>query len=254
MGLAGTYFSEWAKYRRTPTVWMLALAPPALSAFSGWYLSESGARGSWGELIAFAYLLWGMLCIPAKASLLAGLATVYEERANGWRGLLTRPIRPSAFYLGKLAVLATHVLIGSILLSLSLVAMGLLMTLPGAIWESLAVAAMLSWIASLPLLALHLWVATIGGFEASVAVGTPGLLVAALIGGTSLGDGIWWAVPWAWPVGILSPLFGSLGRGARPDVLDLVLDPGTLLLTGTALSLGGLLAIAGAVSFSRREW
>jgi lantibiotic protection ABC transporter MutG family permease subunit len=255
MSFAGALLSEWVKYRRTPTLLLVALVPPALAAASGWYVRRASPGASWGDLTALAYQLWGMLCVPAGAALLAGLAAVYEERADGWRGLLVRPASPAALYGAKLAVLSLHALLCSLLLVPALLVAGLVSGAGGQVpWGVLLAASVLSWAASLPQLAFGLWLAVSRGFGAAVAAGVPGLLAAMLVGGTSLGGGVWGAVPWAWPVGVLYPVFASVYDG-RPLVLqDFVLDPAVRAVLGVAFVLACLLAVGGGVRFVGREW
>lgn len=51
----------------------------------------------------------------------------------------------------------------------------------------------------LPLIALHLWISLAWGMGASISVGGSGILLSALMN-TSLGDKIWYYIPWGWPV------------------------------------------------------
>jgi lantibiotic protection ABC transporter MutG family permease subunit len=256
MGFVGALSSEWIKYRRTPTLLLVALVPPALAAASGWYARQASPGASWGDLTALAYQLWGMLCVPAGATLLAGLAALYEERADGWRGLFVRSASPAALYGAKLTVLSLHALLCSLLLVPALLVAGLVSGAGGGQlpWGVLLAASVLSWAASLPQLAFGLWLAVARGFGAAVAAGVPGVLTAMLVGGTSLGGGVWEAVPWAWPVGVLYPVFTSVFYGRPLALQDIVLDPVVPAVLGAALVLACLLAIGGCARFVRREW
>jgi lantibiotic protection ABC transporter MutG family permease subunit len=255
MGFGRALLSEWVKYRRTPTLLLVALVPPALAAASGWYVRQASPGASWGDLTALAYQLWGMLWIPAGVALLAGLAALYEERAEGWRGLLARPASPAALYGAKLAVLSLHALLCSLLLVPALLVAGLVSGAGGqAPWGVLLAASALTWAASLPQLAFGLWLAVTRGFGAAVAAGVPGVLAAMLIGGTSLGRGVWGAVPWAWPAGVLYPMFASAYYGRELDLQKITFDPDVPVVLGLALVLACLLAVGGCVRFVRREW
>ncbi|MNW64329.1 hypothetical protein D3C74_426070 [compost metagenome] len=75
---------------------------------------------------------------------------------------------------------------------------------------------------SLALCVLHLFLALAFGLGASVGAGGAGLLVAAIIGTTSIGEAIWPCVPWSWP--------------ARLAGLPALAMPGLPLPEGFALS------------------
>ena len=67
------------------------------------------------------------------------------------------------------------------------------------VWVFVAGAA-LAVIGALPLLALHLWISFAWGMGASVGISFGGLLMAAILGLTGLGSGLWPFIPWTWPV------------------------------------------------------
>lgn len=253
--MAGRIFSaEWLKYRRTATMWLLALTPAGLVAALAWYSSATGRSDSWSDFLGPVYESWAMLCVPAGAALLAGLAVNYEEQVGGWHALRARPVPVGALYGGKLSVLAIHALISTLLLNFLTGIAGTILGAHGPVpWGTLFLAGVLCWIAALPQLAFQLWVAAARGFGASIAVGIPGLLIAALIGGTGLGSGVWPAVPWAWPPGILGAALNLAENGSR----QISSGPGpefyVATITGLALALSAALSVAGLLWFDRQE-
>lgn len=251
--MVGVLLSESLKYRRTFVPKLVLLAPTVLVASLTWYLLVGGRPMTWEALFGLVFQLWTLLFVPAGAALLAGLAAAHEAQAGNWYGLRVRPISPSALYGGKLTILGFHALAGSLLLSVLTAISGTVVGLSGAPWSALLVAGLLSWLAALPLLTLHLWVATAWGVGASVAVGVPGLLAAALIGGTGLGSGVWWVIPWSWPARVALPVLGFF-EGAVAG-LPAGLDPGAYVavICGMALALALSLAAASLVWFGRRE-
>ncbi|BBL79454.1 multidrug ABC transporter permease [Rubrobacter xylanophilus] len=251
--MGGILLSESLKYRRTSIPKLVLLAPAGLVACLTWYLLAGGHPMTWDALFRLVFQLWTLLSVPAGAALLAGLAAAHEAQAGNWYGLRVRPVSPAALYGGKLTILALATLASSLLLSVFTAISGMGIGLPEAPWSALLVAGLLSWLAALPLQALHLWVATAWGLGASVALGVPGLLAAALIGGTGLGSGVWWVVPWSWPARMALPVLGffegtitRLPAGFSPGVYVAV-------VCGMALALALFLAATSILWFGRRE-
>jgi ABC-2 type transport system permease protein len=251
--MVGVLLSESLKHRRTFVPKLILLAPVGLVACLTWYLLAGGRPMTWEALFGLVFQLWTLLLIPAGAALLAGLAAAHEAQAGNWYGLRVRPVSPSALYGGKLAILALAALASSLLLSVFTAISGTVVGLSEAPCSALLVAGLLSWIAALPILALHLWVATAWGVGASVAVGVPGLLAAALIGGTGLGSSVWWMIPWSWPARVALPVLGFFEGTAAG--LPAGLDPVAYVATicGMALALALSLAAASLIWFGRRE-
>lgn len=245
--MVATLHAEWIKYRRTATPYLLVFAPLLLVAFVSWHLWASHRLGSWPVLVGWLYQFWTMAWLPVGVALLAGLAATYEVQAGDWVGLRARPVRPARLYAAKLLVVCGHVLLSTLLLAGLAALSGRQAALPGDLpWCLLLVASLLSWLAALPLIAGQLWLATARGFAASLAVGSVGLLLAALIGGTGLGNNVWLLVLWAWPA-------RSVGSALAAYEGEAVYLGQALLVGGLAAVLATLLAAAGCVWFARRE-
>lgn len=79
------------------------------------------------------------------------------------------------------------------------------------------------------------------------------MLLAAIIGGTSLGNGIWPWVPWAWPVPIMVvPALKVLGK-LPPKAARFSAGNYSSFILALGAGLGLLLAAASTVSFGRQE-
>lgn len=251
--LWGAWSSEWIKHKRTFT-WPLVLLVPAIwVALVGWYLSVRQTV-AWSDIFTWVFEAWTALFLPVGAALLAGLTASYEMQAGNWSALLARPAAPGLLYASKLLTLLAHALISTALAAAAAVVAGLVLGAPGSVpWRPLVLAVLLPWAAALPVLALQLWVATAKGLGASLGLGAVGLLLAAVIGGTSLGSGVWPFVPWAWPVRIMVvpglQLLGKLPPGAAHPQADAY----ALFILTVGMGLGLLLAVAGILWFSRRE-
>ena len=249
----GTCSSEWIKYRRTFT-WPLVLLGPVLwEAAVASYLTLRPSSG-WREVFAWTFEAWTQLFIPIGAALLAGLAASCEAQAGDWRALRTRPVAPGLLYAAKLLVLLAQTLIGTALVGGAAGVAGLAIGAPGPVpWATLALAAALAWVAALPVVSLQLWVATARGPGLSLGLGAVGLLLAAIVGGTSMGDAIWPLVPWAWPPRILAvPALQVLG-GAVSEAASVRASLILRYLLAAGPGVGLLLSGAGILWFSRRE-
>ena len=108
-------------------------------------------------------------------------------------------------------------------------------------WVTLGYAAMLPAIAALPLLAIHLWLATAWGFAPTFALAVGGFL-AGLVGSRL---GIWPAIPWAWPIRVGTSVAG-LGPGEP-------LPGEALAALGVALAITLVVGAASAWWFHRSE-
>ena len=253
----GAISSEWVKQRRTATRLLAFPVPAVVATVCAWYLSASGDQPSWASLSRMVFELWTTLCVPAGAALFAGLSAGLEDGAGGWRALRARPVPSAALYSAKLTVLAAHTLTSSLALGVFVGVSGAVFGVPGGVpWVSLIALAVLCWAYALPLIALQLWIAEGWGLGAAVAVGIQGLLLAALVGGNSLGGGafgVWLAVPWAWPVRGVYPTSVLLGLGS--EGLGPQIDSEAVVLAVCVLSVGltAALTIAGSAWFSRRE-
>lgn len=113
----------------------------------------------------------------------------------------------------------------------------------------------LAVLGALTLCILHLWLAIAFGFGATAAIGGVGLLVSAILGGTALGDEIWWCIPWAWPLRLAwHPLLLQLNvaSGLETGVVDSYLDQ-VQIAAGLAVASFVLLFLAFGQWFSRWE-
>lgn len=251
--MVGALLSESIKHRRTFTPKLILLAPAGLVASLAWYLWAGGGPVTWEALFGLVFQLWALLCVPAGAALLAGLVAEHEVRAGNWYGLRVRPVSPATLYGSKLAILVLSALVGSLLLGVCTAVAGTVVGLSEAPWAALLVAGLLCCLAALPLLTFQLWVATSWGIGASIAVGVPGLLAAALIGGTGLGSGVWWAIPWSWPARVALPVLGffegtitRLPAGFSPSIY-------VSIVCSMAFGLAVFLAATSILWFSQRE-
>lgn len=192
--------SEWLKLRRTPAAWLTALFPVICMLGIGWYLSASH-RLDWNNLLQYSYGLWITLWPAGGVALQAALAADIDVQGNDWRFLRVRPVAPETLFAAKILVQGLHLLLHALLISSLIPLTGVLLRVPGEIpWGLLLLLALGCTLLTLPLQALYVWLATAKGIGMAIGLGIVGLLLGAVLGGTSMGEQIWPFVPWAWPM------------------------------------------------------
>ncbi|BBW98352.1 lantibiotic immunity ABC transporter MutG family permease subunit [Geobacillus sp. FSL W8-0032] len=222
--------SEWLKTKRTAIRLMMIITPISYSLLMVWYFSHYHTIMFLETKIYEAFFEVMTVSLPIIISLLTGLMAYQEEKAGSFMNILTGPVSKMKSYIGKLTLLIF--LAGAdILLATLLMLLGMKYVLKVApIHEHVFLqGAALSIVGSLFLFSLHLFISFAFGMGASIAVGSGGFLIAALLGATSLGDHIWMYVPWTWAVRL-----SQLPLLSMPEIKQAV---GELLLHSYSLSL-----------------
>lgn len=192
-------WAEWLKTKRSAMRWLVLFLPVLTGLVLAWYVvGRSWIDGS--SAFSGFFSCWAALALPFLASIIAGQMAAEEEGAGSFRGLLLSAKPRVQLYLSKLLVLFAALAVATFLATVVFCGGLRLGGYDNTLLGFYAEAALVSWLAVLPLAVLHLWLAFAAGLGVSVGVGIGGVLVAALIGGTLLGDGIWPFVPWAWPL------------------------------------------------------
>lgn len=251
MTLVRALDSERMKYRRTFTHWLLTLGPVGLVLSYAMVGLLGESETTWSLFLGVVYNWWPILWVPMGAALLAALAAWYEKRAGAWVVLRARPQPPAVFFGAKLLVLALHTLLSTAILAATVAVIGTVVIGAPVPLDTLLLGAFLPWVAALPILVIQLWVATVGGFGASIIVGVIGFISGALAAESN--DWVHF-VPWAWPIRVAIPIVGIHANGVPLGTGDPLWDtsvvPGIL---GLALALAAVALAAGSLWFSRRE-
>ena len=192
--------SEWIKTRRTPIRWIIFLTPVIFAALViGYYSMRTISTDIQISIFEVFFGVWTIVIIPFGSGLIPGLMIQQEELAGGFNGFLGSKLPRQKLYLGKLTILILSAT-GSIMAAAVLLVVGLSVILKISIsWPIFIAGAIMAVIGTIPLLAIHLWISFAWGMGASIGIGGAGLLIAGLMG-TSLGDEVWWFIPWAWPL------------------------------------------------------
>ena len=193
------FASEWLKTRRTAVRWLTFLTPVLVALCIICYLAS---RTDSTEALSFElfFQAWTIFVIPVGAGVMAGFLAQEEALAGSFTGFLSVDLPRAKLYLSKFCLLVFCLSVSTLLATL-LLCIGTTAFLPGdGSLPLFFAAAVLVIIGTLPLLALHLWLSFAFGMGSSIGVGIAGVLIAAIMGATSIGNQVWPFVPWTWPV------------------------------------------------------
>lgn len=191
--------SEWLRTKRTAVRWLTFLVPVVVSLSAVGYLK---LRPDSTQSFAFEgfFSLWTGMIVPVAAGIMAGYTVHQEELAGNFNGFLGSGISRRRLYTGKFLLLLLCMTMCTLIAALVLgVGMNVFVSC-GADMKVFMLAALLTAVGTIPLLALHLWISFAWGMSASIGISFGGLLAAVLFGTTSLGTNIWQFIPWTWPV------------------------------------------------------
>lgn len=183
-------------------------------------------------IIILVFNWWTVTFLPIGMALVASLVALQEKKAGNYRGLLSHNISPMYIWLNKVIILAIHTLFSTLVLALSVV-ISCIITAKGDIpLLQIITASIVSWIVSLPLIPIQLWVATWKGIFFSISVGFVGMIIGVLVASKSY----WVAVPWSWSIRLMCPIIGVHPNGILLEDNDPLLDM-SVIPTGIILSL-----------------
>ncbi|WP_025689413.1 lantibiotic immunity ABC transporter MutE/EpiE family permease subunit [Paenibacillus zanthoxyli] len=238
--MIGLVSSEWIKYRRTVTPWLIVCGPfvIALAEMIFNFLLPGGIK--WGYILMNVHNWWSTTALPFGITLLVALAVSYERRSGAWKVLNAYPQKPGKLYAAKLATLAIHVLLAGALFAAFILILNFWAGLGPVPWGNLASGFLVAWLAGLGQMAIMMWLAHVFGFGLTITVGFIGI-----ISGVIMADGSFWRInPWAWPIRALEPIFRFRANGMPLEPSSPLLDPVHITV---AIMLGIITAIVFAV-------
>ncbi|MDQ1095454.1 MULTISPECIES: ABC transporter permease [Chryseobacterium] len=148
-----------------------------------------GAIALWRSAPMNILQLWSILVLPFGAALLSAL--VWMPESGAWRILCTRPVSISKLYLTKLMVVWGLANAGTLIFLLFLLSSKVSLVILGSFY-------LIYCALSFALLAFNLWMAVRFNVGMTLGAGAVFTLLALIIGGTGLGQGIWPFFPWTW--------------------------------------------------------
>lgn len=195
--------SEWIKTKRTPVQWISFIIPILYTLMLIWYFSMLKREPNLNiKVFETFFIVWTSLFTPIGVGLLSGLVIYQEEQAGSFSYLFGSIMTRGYMYLGKLTMtILLYYLSTLIALLLLIIGINFLVRVEVQIPINIFILSFLmTGISILPLISFHIWISFAYGIGSSIAVGGVGILIASLIGATSLGNNVWHLVPWAWPV------------------------------------------------------
>ena len=195
MNLFRTISSDWLKTKRTSIRLIVIIVPIFYPLFMLWYFTKHSAQNQ----IYDAFFMVISVAMPIMASLLCGLIGTQEENAGNFNTVLGSTNRRTTNYISKLILL--------LLMTVTSVLFSTIVLLTGMKWllhvENIQVGlfllgALFVILGSLILYIIHLFLSFAFGMGASIALGGAGFLIAAIFGGTVVGDTTWQFIPWTW--------------------------------------------------------
>lgn len=203
--------AEWQKSKHHPIRWLLFLMPVLYGAFLIFYLT--GNQNIARESVAVFQLFietWCVLVFPLFIGTVSASMVQEEEKAGHFVGFLSHPSSRSHLIIGKVFTLfivsflslclafVTYFVMAQVFLKLSLA------------WPIYLLSMVLIILSSIPLIILHIWLSFAYGVGASIGLSIFGVLNAALIGATSLGEKVWFIDLWAIPVRLSKAVYPYL--------------------------------------------
>ena len=141
----------------------------------------------WQLILDLVFNWWPVVFIPMGLALYAALMELKEKKAGNYRSLRVRDISPAHIWIAKVVIMGCHTLISTLVLIGATVISGLI-TGDGSIpWLKIFAGGFATWIVSLAIIPLQLWIATWKGTFASIAMGFIGLIAGVVAAAGILG-------------------------------------------------------------------
>lgn len=161
-------WSDLLKVRNSPVVWLVIFLVPLFLTIIGvtnyttniHVFEEVGMVGWMGTWTQVEFL-YGMVLCPTLSSVFVALLCRFEHVDGGWKQLMTFPIPKKDIYLSKMIGAWFLVGITNIILFIYLFIIGNLMGVSGTFpFFNLLGLFLGGWLATLPLIAMQLWLST----------------------------------------------------------------------------------------------
>jgi lantibiotic transport system permease protein len=242
--------AEMLKTRRTLALTLAFLAPALVVGLEFCILIQRAngpfpeGKSPWLSLSQSTLVIWTLLMLPLFITLETALLGGLEHASKNWKHIFALPISRGAVYAAKQIVAMALMGLSSLTLWAAILAAGYALRLlkpgigfeaPAPLWVILRFA-MVGYLASWLIIALHTWVAMHwSSFVVACSVGIAATVIAVVLINSDYGP----YYPWTLPA-LLS--MDAMSKGAVPPLM---------LALG---SVGGVLgAILGGLEFTRRD-
>ncbi|QGG53514.1 ABC transporter permease [Lysinibacillus pakistanensis] len=196
--------AEWFKLRKSKMV-PIILAGPIIGLFIGLTSNlESNMEGlpinNWYIPLFSMNLTYALLFLPLITGVFTGIICRYEHQSGGWKQLLALPVTRGKVFVAKYVLVMLLVMAMQLLYLCSMIAVGMIKGYVDPfpmeiVWKSIFG----GWVATLPLVALQLWMSIMfKSFAAPFAVNVIFTLPSILaINSKTIGPYYPWAQPFA---------------------------------------------------------
>ncbi|MBS4190018.1 ABC transporter permease [Bacillus sp. FJAT-49705] len=204
--------SEFLKLRKS-SIWLLIFISPVLATLAGLGQSVEDTPYKWEITLSAMSFLHALLFFPLLTGVFSAFVCRYEHLGGGWKQLLAMPVSRSNVYIAKFLIVISLLAITQVLFAGGLVLVGQLKGFEGALpWKMILTSAIGGWIASLPLVALQLFVSVAwSSFAAPLAINVvftlPNILV---VNSEQFGPYYPWAQPFLAMMPTTEESFGAL--------------------------------------------
>ncbi|QED49789.1 ABC transporter permease [Cytobacillus dafuensis] len=204
--------SEFLKLRKS-SIWLLMFISPVLATLAGLGQSVEDTPYKWEITLSAMSFLHALLFFPLLTGVFSAFVCRYEHLGGGWKQLLAMPVSRSNVYIAKFLIVIGLLAITQVLFAGGLVLVGQLKGFEGALpWKMILTSAVGGWIASLPLVALQLFVSVAwSSFAAPLAINViftlPNILV---VNSEQFGPYYPWAQPFLAMMPTTEESFGAL--------------------------------------------
>jgi ABC-2 type transport system permease protein len=196
MGVIRMLYADWMKTKRTSIRLVVYITPIAYSICMVMYNKHNKLQIQNYD----TFFNTMAIILPIGIALISALICEQEENAGVFNGLLSIPASRMKIYLSKLIILiliitmdilvSTVIVIGGLRFILNVESIEYKLFMQGALFMSFA---------SIALCSLDLLISFMFGMGASIGIGAMGVLIAAILGTTPVGDKIWRVIPWTYP-------------------------------------------------------
>ncbi|MDY0406666.1 ABC transporter permease [Virgibacillus sp. 179-BFC.A HS] len=208
--LKSILWSEWLKIRCYPSIWLMIFLLPLFLTIVGvmnyttnLHVFEEVGMVGWMGTWTQVEFLYGMVLCPVLSSVFVALLCRFEHAYGGWEQLLAFPISKNAVYLSKMIWAWSLIGLTNTVLFGYFFVIGKLMGVSG-IFPFISVLKLFfgGWFATLPLIAIQLWLSTrLKNFALPIAINFAFVMPNVFISSSKYGK----YYPWSQPAYAMTP-------------------------------------------------
>lgn len=167
---------------------------------------KEGMEDIWMLLFSNSVLIYGLLIFPMLVTIIIAMITRIEHSNNGWKGLLSLPLKRKDVYLSKLLLGCGILLYNIVILSTGIIASGIVFGASRPIpFDVVLLRPILAFIAALPIISLQFYLSMrFKNAGIPLGVGALSILPTILVANSTK---YWIFYPWTYPMLTMMPHF-----------------------------------------------